>query len=414
MNNDADFSVAYYAGNRKTGTLALVRCTAGEVTVMPLATAPETGLDQALKPILVGVAEDHRVILLDPKTKQLRLQEAFPADAFPAHIYNDPHSKRDWFMNDGDKETGNDTLNCGDRGSSVTVIEDTGSTRARFLKTICVGRGHHQAAFTYPSADAPQVPARACISSLNDGTISVIGNDPADAATYLQVIATINLCEPDKEDGRQDLVPNKAYPHGLAYSPVTGKLYNLNNGYGTLAVIDPLTNVIEERLPFKGYSNLFASPCGRYLIARGADRKSDPEHVLGKLAVWDVAAKRIVAERTLRDVYLSKYYYNAEGSKLYFTTGSSGSPEQQRHLKTDVLLVLDMRTLPELAAPREVAVGSAGSVAFHAEDGRTRWVFVSDAAGGALVVLDGATDAVAERIALAPDLSHSRVWSLAR
>src|SRR3569832_1707277 len=168
-----------------------------------------------------------------------------PATASPAR-------SRAWVMNDGDKETGNDTLYCGDRGSSVTVIDHIDSSRAQFVKTICVGRGHHQAAFTFPSPQAPPEPRRADISSLNDG-------------------------------------------------------------YGTSAVIDPVSNAIEERLPFKGYSNLFASPLGRYLIGRGADRKSDPEHVIGKLAVWDVVDKRVVDELALPDVYLSKYYYNVEG-----------------------------------------------------------------------------------------------------
>jgi len=407
----ARFSVAYYSGNRKTGTLTRVRCEGGEVMVTPLPTEPESALDKPLKPVLVGMSEDGRVILLDPRSKQIRFETRFPADAFPAHIYQDPQSTRAWFMNDGDKETGNDTLNCGDRGSSVTVIDHIDSSRAQFVKTICVGRGHHQAAFTFPSPQAPQVPRRAYISSLNDGTVSVIGNDPNDVASYLQVIATINLCEPAKEEGGEMVVPNKAFPHGLAYAPETGKLYNLNNGYGTIAVIDPVSNAIEERLPFKGYSNLFASPLGRYLIGRGADRKSDPEHVIGKLAVWDVVDKRVVDELALPDVYLSKYYYNVEGSKLYFTTGSSGSPEQQKNLKTDVLLVLDMTALPRLKLLQEMKVGASGSLAFHDENGRTRWVFSSDSEG-ALVIIDGERDTVAERIALTAGPSHSRVWSV--
>jgi len=411
MLDNARFSVAYYSGNRKTGALALVRCQAGRVAVTQLGVEAESALDAARKPVLVGVSEDGRVILFDPVSKQIKLQPGFPADTFPAHIYAEPDSNRAWFMNDGDKETGNDTLNCGGGGSSVTVIEDVDSSRAKFLKTICVGRGHHQAAFTTPSAAAPQVPRRAYISNLNDGTISVIGNDPTDAASYLQVITTINLCEPDKEESADVTVPNKAYPHGLAYSSLTGKLYNLNNGYGTIAVIDPINNAIEQRLPFKGYSNMFASPCGRYLIGRGADRKSDPEHAIGKLAVWDVAKQQLIDQLDLRDVYLSKYYYNPEGSKLYFTTASSGSPEQRRHLKTDVLLVLDMDALPRLKLLSEVKVGATGSLAFHSEEGRTRWVFSSDSEG-ALVVVDGAADAVARRIALTPGPSHSRVWSL--
>src|SRR3569832_2320863 len=100
----ARFSVAYYSGNRKTGTLTRVRCEGGEVMVTPLPTEPESALDKPLKPVLVGMSEDGRVILLDPRSKQIRFETRFPADAFPAHIYQDPQSTRAWFMNAGDRD----------------------------------------------------------------------------------------------------------------------------------------------------------------------------------------------------------------------------------------------------------------------------------------------------------------------
>jgi hypothetical protein len=413
--NAASFSLAYYASDRETGSLRVIQCKGGNTEVIALAITPKTGLDAALKPILIGVTEDRRVILLDPKSKEIYIEDSFPEDAFPAHIYSDPRSKRDWFMNDGNKETGNDALNCGDKGSSVTVVENTGSTQAKWLKTICVGRGHHQAAFAFPSQTAPRVQQRAYISNLQDGTISVIGNDPVDSTTYLRVLATINLCEPDKEEGGSGLtVPNKAFPHGLAYSAQTGKLYNLNNGYGTIAVIDPLANEIEERLGFKGHSNLFASPDGRYLIGRGADRKSDSKHVIGKLTVLDVLSNGILDELDLPDIYLSKYYFNPEGTKLYLTTASSGSPEQQANLKADVLLILDMTALPRLKLLNEVRVGMSGALAFHGVNGRTQQVFSSHSEAGSLVILDAERDAVTESIAVAEGRPHSRIWMLHR
>jgi hypothetical protein len=391
----------------------VVQGASGKVTAKAMALAPGSGPDTGGKPILVGVTEDQRVVLLDPHSKEIQLQDAFPADAFPAHLYSDPRSSRDWFMNDGDKETGNDTLNCGDRGSSVTVVERSDSVHARWLKTICVGRGHHQATFCYPTPSAPQVPERAYISNLQDGTISVIGNDPGDAATYLQVLDTINLCEPDKEqDGAGMAVPNKAFPHGLAYSPHTGKLYNLNNGYGTIAVIDPVSGVIEERIAFKGHSNLFASPDGRYLIGRGADRKSDPDHVIGKLSVFDVSTNSVVAQLDLPDIYISKYYYNPEGSKLYLTTASSGSPQQQQNLKTDVVLIFAMSALPRLELIKELKIGTAGALAFQEVNGRTQRVFASNSAAGALVILDGDSDTVVESVTVGAGQPHSRIWML--
>lgn len=408
-----NFSLAYYASDRKKGTIAVVHCAGGITEVKPLPAVPASDGDAALKPVLVGMTKDLQVILMDPGTKKLEFSSTLPEDTFPAHIYSDPRSKRDWFMNDGDKETGNDTLNCGDKGSSVTVVENTGSARAQWLKTICVGRGHHQATFVYPTSAAPQVPNLAYISNLKDGTVTAIGNDPGHSSSYLQVVATVNLCEPEREEGAAGLtIPNNAFPHGLAYSPLNGKLYNLNNGYGTVAVIDPVTNVIEERLAFKGHSNLFAVPGGRYLIGRGADRKTDPNHVIGKLSVLDVKTQKVVAKLDLPDIYISKYYFNPEGTKLYLTTASSGSPEQQKHLKQDALLVFDVKALPKLKLIKELRIGSSGALAFHVEDGRSRWLFSSHSEAGTLVVMDAADDEVVEIIPVTAGCSHSRIWIL--
>jgi len=417
MNNSASdspsYTLVYYSGDRKTGEIALIECEAGRFTVKPLEVAHETGLDKDSRPILVGVAADRRVILLDPVNKEIKLCSAFPADAFPAHIYSDSSSSRDWFMNDGDKETGNDQRNCGDQGSSVTVVADTASSSARYLATTCVGRGHHQACFSYPSEAAPDVPSQAYISNLKDGTISVIGNNPDEPDRYLKLVSSINLCEPEKEDLAAAVVPNNAFPHGLAYSPLSGKIYNLNNGYGTIAVIDPASNEIVERLGFKGHSNLFVTPDGRYIIGRGADRKSDPQHVVARLTVLDVRTHRIVGEAQLPDIYISKYYFNQDGSKLYLTTSASGSPEQQASLKKDALLILDMTVLPEIRVLKEHCLGTSScSLAFLNQADGSRLVFSSASGEGALTLIDARTDEVLDTVPVTQGKSHSRVWLL--
>ncbi len=408
-----DFALAYYSGDRKTGAVTVVRRRSGELQTKQLPNAAESGKEKALKPIFVGLTETDQVITLDPETKQIHVNDGFVPDAFPAHIYSDPNSSRDWFMNDGDKETGNDTLNCGERGSSVTVVENTASAEARYLKTICVGRGHHQCHFSYPSEQAPHVPRQAYVSNLKDGTISVIGNNPDQPESYLQLVATINLCEPDKDGFDAPRVPNNAFPHGLVYSKVSGKVYNLNNGYGTVAVIDPVTHEIEQRIPFKGFSNLFISPCGRYVIGRGADRKSDPDHVIAKMAVLDVTNNEILERIDLPDVYISKYFFNPEGGKLYLTTSSSGSEQQQANLKTDAVLVFDLAALPELKLAAELRLGApAGTLDFLAPDGKTALVFASTAQDGAVTLIDGETDAVVETLSVVEPHPHSRLWLL--
>ena len=407
-----DFVLAYYSGDRKTGTLAVVKQQAGEMSVSVVASGADTGLEKAMKPIMIGMSDD-KVVLLEPKTKALSLSDSFPADAFPAHVYTDPYSGLDWYMNDGDKETGNDTLNCGDKGSSVSVVENSNSPDAKYLATICVGRGHHQANFTGPSEQAPDVPRRAVISNLKDGTLTFIGSDPADTDTWLKVIKTVNLCEPDKEDGLVGgAVPNNSFPHGLVYSPVSGKLYNLNNGYGTIAIIDPASGEVEQRVNFKGHSNLFISKDGRYVIGRGADRKSDPDHVIAKLSVIDVTTNEVVDKMDLKDIYISKYFFNGDGSKLYLSTGSSGSDAQMANLKTDVVLVFDLSDLPKIKLDKELKLGSVGTLDFLNENGESRLVFSSDSTGGDVVILDGKTDDVVARISVNDGQPHSRLWML--
>ena len=406
----ADFTLAYYSGDRKTGSVAVVEYRNGESIIKKIGVADESGLDKVMKPVFVGLTENQQVIELEPKSKEISIQDAFTADAFPAHIYSDPNSSRDWFMNDGDKESGNDTLNCGDKGSSVSVVDQTASANVKFLKTICVGRGHHQASFSYPSDVSPNVPNQAYISNLKDGTVSVIGNDPAKSDSYLNVIATIDLCESEKEKVAGE---NNAFPHGLVYSKQSGKAYNLNNGYGTIAIIDPVTHQIEGRIELKGFSNLFMSPDGRYIIGRGADRKSDTDHVIAKLAVIDVTTHEIVTRCDLPDVYISKYYFNPEGRRLYLTTSSKGSPEQVANLKDGVMLAFDMTALPEIKQVAEVAIGASGSLSFLEQGGSTALILSADSASGGVVVIDGADHVVLQSLPVVGEaVAQSRAWLL--
>ena len=410
-----NFSLAYYSGDRKTGSIAIIHHQDGKTSINHLPIDPASQFDKLRPPILVGLEASDQVILFDPETKQIRAQTGFPADTFPAHIYPEPNTNRDWFMNDGDKESGNDTANCGDTGSSVTVIENTASRQANFLKTICVGRGHHQAVFAGPSTAMPDVAPRAYISNLTDGTISVIANNPKERESYLTLLDTINLCQPEKEQNPDQSTPNNAFPHGLVYSPLSGKLYCLNNGYGNIAVINPVNHQIETRLPFKGHSNLFGSPDGRYLIGRGADRKSDANHVIAKITVFDVISHEITDSVELQDIYLSKYFFSPEGNKLYLTTANSGSPEQQQNLQADVLLVFDMTRLPKIKLIDQVKLGSAsGTLDFLVQDGQTTLVFSSNSEEGVVAIVDGNSHTLLDKIQVNNGTRHSRLWTLNR
>jgi len=395
------WSFACHLSAGAQGTLVLIRRHHGKIDVTPVTGAPASGLDEPRKPVLIGMHDEQTAIVMDPATKHVQLVKALPEDTVPAYAYIDGGNGTYWLVNDGDKETGADPVSCGNNGSPVTAIASCNTHGAKILKTICVGRGHHVTVFTAPSAQAPRVPRRAYSSNLNDGTISVIGNDPEDAATYLKVLNTLNLCDPRHEDGKRAAAPNNAFPHGMAYSPLTGKVYNMNNGYGTVAVIDPINNRIESTVAMKTSSNLLLSPDGRFLIGKGADRKSDPEHVIGRLSVMDGMNNTLARVIDLSDVYPSVYRFSADGKKLYVTTAATGKGKQKENLKLNSLLVFDSSALPELRLIKEVQVGNADCgrrpIAFIVQEKAT-WIFVPNPTDGTLSILDGATDTVLETV----------------
>lgn len=386
------------------GRVTAIRATATGFDVHTIPAAPKSGLSIERRPVFLGLRADLQALLLDPVTKKIASAAQVPVDVVPTYAYPEHANTRLWFSNDGDEETGNDTLNCGMTGSSVTIIEN--KKDGAVLKTLCIGRGHHVTAFSGPSADRPAIPQRAFVSNLQDGTISVLGNDPARTSEYLSVIHTINLVEPDKEKTPGISVPNNAFPHGMVFSAVSGRIYNLNNGYGTVVVIDPINNAIEARIPLPGCSNLLLSPNGRYVIGKGADRKSNPDHVIGKIAVIDVTTHTVAAELNVPDFYPSTFRFSPDGQKLYVTSAATGKGKQKDHLKLRTVLVFDARALPDLKLLREIPVGAADCsrrpLAFVSDGGRPRYVFVPNPTDGTLSVLDAGSDGLVETLTIGP------------
>lgn len=300
---------------------------------------------------------DEQVVIFDTAKQCLSLEKALPKMAFPAYHYYDRKLQHVWMVNDGDEENGIDPF-CDNGGASATVIDNSHRHQPRLLKTICMGRGHHVISFIDFHDQLGNAKRRAFASNLQDGTISVIDNQP-ESAQYLHIIQTINLLEKDHEKDPKTSIPNNAFPHGMVYSPVTRKLYNLNNGYGTIAVIDPLSMDIENRIPMKFSSNLLLSPDGKYLIGKGADRKSDAAHVIGYLSVVDVVTAKMLVMSKLVDFYPSTYRFSSDGKKLYVTSASTGHDVQKARLKTNVIYVYDATALPQLHLIQEITVGHA-------------------------------------------------------
>ena len=153
--------------------------------------------------IFVNMGSANQTAALDPVGDATTFKKFIAVGQRPVHIYREaPDGSRIWVLSDGDSTTGVDTVTAAcntAQTASVTVIQNHGEggddteSAGEVLATICVGKGHHKATFSYPTTDAPSVPLRAFVSNIKDGTISVIDNDPA-SADYLTVIGTIDLC----------------------------------------------------------------------------------------------------------------------------------------------------------------------------------------------------------------------------
>ncbi len=345
-----------------------------------------SGLPLMSRPVFLGLTAGDDVILLDPHGDTVSVQGACPADALPAYAYPEAGTDRIWFMNEGDKKTGTDPVRCGDDASSVTILQRRPGQRppARVLRSVCVGRGHHVTTFV------PGERPLAFVSNLLDGTLSVLENDGRD----FPLVGTINLFEADKEDDDTSPLPSRAFPHGMAWSPVTRRLYNLNNGYATIAVIDPATLTIEARIPLPVASNILLHPAGRHLVGKGADRKRDPEHVIGRLAVVDLDTGKVAHTLDLPDIYPSTYRFSPDGRRLFVTTAATGKGAQREHLRIDRLLVFDSSDLPRLEPVAEVTIGRADCgrrpLGYLADDtGAVTRLFLPNPSDGTLTVLDG-------------------------
>jgi len=366
-----------------SGVVSIIELDNLNVTVRALSSTPSSGeKDISRRALFLGLNDNGEALIYNPVTQTITVEKACPADVNPSYSYVDKKNKRIWFVNDGDKETGNDALNCPQGGASVMVFSL--AETPQLLKCICVGRGHHVVSY---------IADYAFVSNLLDGTIMVLGNDETDEARYLNVLDTINLLEPEKEKKDDINVPNNAFPHGMVYSSKTEKLYNLNNGYGTIAVIDPFKRDIINRIPLSVSSNLLMSPDELFLIGKGADRKSNSEHVLGRLSVVDLRTEKVVTVLDLQDYYPSTYRFSLDGSKLYVTSAATGKGVQRDNLEIDTVLVYDAQALPELKLMNTLKVGSADCgrrpIAFANE-----YVFIPNPSDGTISVLDSKSDEV--------------------
>jgi len=398
-----DWNIACHIdyGNSES-VVVIVNHQGGKSSVTTLESTPAKGGDFNRRSVFLGVNERGEALIMNPETREVTPRKSIEADCRFYYAYRDPGSVRFWYSNDGD-ENGNDTLNCGNNGATVAVASKTNGT-SEVLETLKVGRGHHVSAFSRPTDNHYRIPHRAFVSNLEDGTISVVGNDPSDAITFLKIITTINLFDPRCEKEGASHVPNNAFPHGMEFSPVTGKIYNLNNGYNSVVTIDPLTCEVERSVPMKVSSNLLLSRCGKFLIGKGADRKANPDHVMGRLSVLDVTTNEISTTLDIQDFYPSVYRFNLAGDRLYVTSAATGKGAQLENLRTGIVQIYDSSKLPELKLIGEIELdpcsASRRPIAFLQQKDSTPLILVPNPTQGSLAVIDGDSHEVIETIAL--------------
>jgi len=397
-----DWTITCHMDYDDNGEVAIVHHKNGKTVVSRVTATTPKGGDYSRRPVFLGVNANDEVLIMDPKSKQIECSTSMVADSRYYYAYRDNESNRFWFTNDGDKD-GNDTLNCGTDGGTVTVAAKN-DNYGEVLQTLLIGRGHHVSTFCRPTANSPELPNHAFVSNLLDGTISVVGNDENDKDNFLKVITTINLFDRRFEkDGAADF-PNNAFPHGMEFSPVTNRVYNLNNGYGTVAVINPVTHTVETTIAMKGSSNLLLSRCGNFLVGKGADRKANPDHVMGRLQVLDINQQEVVHSHDIQDFYPSVYRFNPAGDRLYVTAGATGKGAQADNLRTDIVQVYDSSKLPELELITEIKLEQCNSgrrpIAFLEQDGTAPLVFVPNPDQGSLAVIDSDSNEVIETISI--------------
>lgn len=347
----------------------------------------------------------------------------------PTRIYRYPGDKEVLLtMNEGDPVTGLDTVRGCLNGGSVTVLHNShlsaGGEKPRVTTTVCLsGTGEHLAAFSRPTAAAPNRQELAFVSSKTTGLIDLLLADPSFGAVRWSALPTaaIDLCDSAKEqalgfpacDGSV-ATPNHAAPAGMFWSPATEKVYSYLAGYGTVAEIDPANFTISRTVditPPPPSHTLFHSvgitPNGQSLFLVGEDRDSDQNHVFGTFGSIDLTAVGALSVTELpfprlSDIRPAHFQFTPDGVRIYMTQSNevgSLNGVQAQNLKKDLLLIFDpsfISLVSELALP---------PAEMHAMD---LWVTGPQGTGSAKgVVVTNATPGVSGSVTLIDTASRT-------
>jgi DNA-binding beta-propeller fold protein YncE len=391
--------------------------------------------------VFVNVGVSNGVTLIDPISGAKPIfEDILQVGKRPVHIYRDPTDGQViWTMNDGDAATGlddvaatipgtiNTVVDCSATGGgSVTIVHNShipsGGLVPKIVGKVCLyAKGHKVTSFSSGTGG----PKRAFVSSEVSGEIAVIDNEPTIAGAanpdYLKLINRIDLCDPAKEldpltcnpevsfPVTTAFTPNNSTPHGIRFSKASKKIYSIQEGYHTIAEIDPDTLAVTRTLDLTGtpYTSFGITPDGKYLFLRGVDIAANPTNLLGKMAIVDLLVNppvplAIIPFADLQNIVPAGFKFAPDRKRLYMlasntATGTGAQPGNQ--LK-NILLEFDTTGFP--AQPtllRNISLEvTAGNHSFDiyadgpAGAGSAKYVVVSNGTGANSVTIINATN----------------------
>jgi hypothetical protein len=334
--------------------------------------------------VFVNLTAGNKVSTIDPLSGATPIHEDnLPTGTRPVHIYRDPtDGEHIWSVNDGDATNGNDSINCGGVGTSVTLLRNShvgsGGAPPSVVDTTCtLAAGHGVMAFSQPTVADPTIPKYAVLTNEKGGQMAFLDNDHH-SNTYKQMIARLDLCTDagqaglipagvacDDENSTDLTVPftaNGSNPHGIRWSKHTGKIYSIQTVYREIIEVDPKLIVpgighnksaVSRTLSLAGtpYTSFGITPDGKFLFLRGRDIDADPAHIIGKLGVVNLTAVGPLAITNLPDlvdVVPSTFKFTPDGQRLYLLASETptGIPAQQAAQKKNRLFVFNPSTFP--------------------------------------------------------------------
>lgn len=311
----------------------------------------------------------------------------------------------------------------------MTVLRNShvgpGAHPPSVLGTTCLlADGHKVAAFSSGTG----IPKRVFVSSQTGGEIAVLDNDPVNTTTYRRLIRRIDLCTdigqaalspqgPSCNDESETLLtaafsPNGSRPHGIRWSKLTQKVYNLQENYRTIVEIDPTAMAVTRTFNLAGlpYGGFGITPDGRFLLLRGVTAAPVPPATTPagmKLGVLDLSGTTFVLTnftiQELDGTSPGSFKFSPDGKRFYILAGNAATAT-----KKDRLFAFDSSTL----TANPLALGLLREISLVATGGHALDVLAQGAAGlgeAKYLVVTNSTDNSVSIISAADNIEKQKV-----